>query len=117
MGKKQGISPPPPPPPSGSTGICWRTYRGTAPFPYLVLAYEYEEPQTRYDRSTATLPILKVVEGAVSLDPPTSPAMGRSQKRNEARSVRIGPREYTRGGLSHWCSGVKSAPYVSKDGY
>ena len=63
----------------------------------------YKEPQTRYNRSTATLPILKVDDGVVSPDPRTSPAIGQSQKGNEASSIRIGPKEYTRGGLSQLC--------------
>ena len=61
----------------------------------------YEEPQARYNRSAATLPTSKANNGTVSPDPRTSPASGRSQQRTKASSVRIGPREYTRGGLSH----------------
>ena len=59
---------------NGSMGIHRRT--------------RYGRPQTRYDRSATTLPTLKADDGAVSPDPCTSPAIGRSHKRDEASSVR-----------------------------
>ena len=80
----------------------------------------YEEPQTRYDRAAATLSTLKADDGAVSPDPRMSPVISRSHKRDEASSVRNKTERAREKVICHTGGSgvtVKSAPYMSQDGY